>query len=192
MKENDIIRFLEKRLSASRFLHSLGVADTAEKIARQQRVPVYKARHAGLLHDYAKVICEKDLKNIAIRIQGWGIDEQELQIPQVLHAPVSAYLVKKKFGIDDGEIIEAIRYHTIGSPGMGELAKILFVADFIEPNRDYKDVIEARERLEDGLAKTIIFICESKIKYNLDQGRLIHPNTVLLRNAYLREEVMGC
>lgn len=192
MKEADLIQALKNRYSERRLLHSLGVANTAEKLASQTGVVASKARQAGLLHDYAKGLGSDELCNIASLIKEWDIDELELAIPRVLHAPVSAYLVKDEFGITDIEILEAIRYHTIGNPGMGILAKIIFVADFIEPNRDFNEAIKVREVLEDGIDKAIINICNFVIKYNIDQGRLIHPNTVFLRNVYLREDVTGC
>ncbi|MFP4015508.1 MAG: bis(5'-nucleosyl)-tetraphosphatase (symmetrical) YqeK [Halanaerobiales bacterium] len=208
MQEAEIIEILKNRLQNKRFEHTLDVADTAEEVVRyiyQQKDKlreesifkneskdfiIGRVRQAALLHDLAKNMGTAELYNIAdIIIKEWEIDEQELAIPQVLHAPVSAYLAKHELGVADYDVLEAIRFHTIGDPAMGEIAQVIFVADFIEPNRDFLQAQKARyEFHENGLEAAIIMICDFNIKYNIDWRREIHPNTILLRNAYLRRQ----
>lgn len=191
-----------------RVKHTLEVADTAEEIVRliyQEKAVkighsifkdeiedfiVSQVRQAALLHDFAKNMEYGELYTIAeLIIDEWEIDEQELAIPPVLHAPVAAYLAKNELGIADYEVLEAIRFHTIGSPEMGEISKILYVADFIEPGREFSAAKKARHELhENGLEAAIITICDFNIKYNIDWRKEIHPNTILLRNAYLRRQ----
>ncbi|MEJ6951100.1 bis(5'-nucleosyl)-tetraphosphatase (symmetrical) YqeK [Natronospora cellulosivora (SeqCode)] len=187
MKEADLILDLKNKLSEKRFVHSLAVADTAEIIANIENCSVMKARQAGLLHDYAKLLSFNELKRISdLILDDWKIDNDELSIPHLLHAPVSAYLVERNLGINDREVLEAIRYHTIGSPDMGKLAQIIYVADYIEPNRNFKEADIIRKELENGLDSAIILICNYSIQYNIKKERIIHPNTLRLRNAYLR------
>ena len=187
MKEQDILLEIKSKMPVKKYKHSIAVADTAEMIASKENFSIKKARQAALLHDYAKAMSITELRNIAdLIIDEWNIDKEELLIPYVLHAPVSAYLAKTKLGISDMEVLEAIRFHTIGSPDMGKLAQIIFLADFIEPNRNFSEADTIRSQLEKGLEETIILICSYSIKYNIDLQRIVHPNTVRLRNAYLR------
>ncbi len=206
MQELELIEILKGRLAKKRVQHIINVADTAEKIAKDiyneyQSINIGKAamtegylikrvRQAALLHDFAKDLTIGELRNISeLMIDEWLIDEEELAIPQVLHAPVSAYLAKHEIGIADYEVLEAIRFHTIGSPGMGKIAQIIFIADFIEPNRDFAAAEKARNKYQkNGIESVIIMICDYNIKYNIDRGKQVHPNTVILRNAYLRRQ----
>lgn len=206
MQELELIEILKGRLAKKRVQHIINVADTAEKIAKDiyneyqsinirkaamtERYLIKRVRQAALLHDFAKDLTIGELHNISeLMIDEWLIDDEELVIPQILHAPVSAYLAKHELGIADYEVLEAIRFHTIGSPGMGKIAQIIFIADFIEPNRDFAAAEEARnEYQKNGLESVIIMICDYNIKYNIDRGKQVHPNTVILRNAYLRRQ----
>jgi len=206
LQELELIEILKGRLAKKRVQHIINVADTAEKIAKDiyneyQSINIGKAamtegylikrvRQAALLHDFAKDLTIGELRNISeLMIDEWLIDEEELAIPQVLHAPVSAYLAKHEIGIADYEVLEAIRFHTIGSPGMGKIAQIIFIADFIEPNRDFAAAEKARNKYQkNGIESVIIMICDYNIKYNIDRGKQVHPNTVILRNAYLRRQ----
>lgn len=182
---DQILKIVKEKLSPRRLAHSIAVAETSAKLASQVGISIKKVQIAALLHDYAKGFEEKKLRKI-IKKSGWEIDSFELKLIQLLHAPVSAFLAKDEFGIEDKEILEAIRFHTIGHPDMGLLALILYISDYIEPNRNYPGVEEARRRAVEGITPAIIFITGQSIKYNIDRGRLIHPNTLLLRNAYLR------
>ncbi|MTI58477.1 MAG: HD domain-containing protein [Firmicutes bacterium] len=185
VNREETIEVIKECLPADRFKHSLAVAVTAEKLARKEGLAVDKAYLAGLLHDYAKGYSEEELKRLA-RISSWYIDEEEMSIYQLLHAPVAAYLVEKELGIDDSQILEAIRYHTIGSPDMGKLAVIIYIADFIEPSRDFSGIDKIRKEVDQGLDYGILAITNHILRYHLDNNRLIHPNTLALRNAYLR------
>ncbi len=189
LTENKIIHDLKERLNKERFKHTLAVADTAEEIAKKVDVSVDRARKAGLLHDYAKNLSKEEIMTLAYLARkeepGLKIDDMEINLSPVLHAPVGAYLVKRDYGLAEEDILEAIRYHTIGSPDMGKLAQIIFVADFIEPNRDFPCIDKVRESLKTDLHDIIILICNHTIKYNIEQGRLIHPNTLFMRNRYL-------
>lgn len=175
---------LKKRLSKYRFKHTIGVAKTAVSIAKKIGIDLQKAELAGLLHDYAKCIDEKKLLEIVNR-SDWEIGSIELNLPAVLHAPAGAFLVQNKYGIIDKDILEAIRFHTIGDPEMGKLALIIFVADFIEPNRNYSGVDKLRKIPKKHLDKLIVSVCNKSIEYNIGKNRIIHPNTLLLRNKYL-------
>ncbi|MGM0438323.1 MAG: bis(5'-nucleosyl)-tetraphosphatase (symmetrical) YqeK [Bacillota bacterium] len=182
---NSIKNDLKKRLSKKRYLHTMGVVEVAIKLAKKNDVNIEKTIIAALLHDYAKPLSEKELLNYAQKMNG-EIDSIEIKIPAILHAPVGAFLVKQKYDIINKDILEAIRYHTIGKPDMGKLALIIFAADFIESNRSFPGVEKLRDISDNcSLAKLIVAVCDQSIEYNIAQKKIIHPNTLLLRNEHL-------
>ncbi len=185
-----VIKKVKKKIDKKRLKHSLKVAETAEKLAVSEDVNPEKAYLAGILHDYAKSVDKGKLKKLAAKSL-WEIDRYEYLIPEVLHAPVGAYLVKKEFSIKDKQILEAIRFHTIGSPKMDKLAKIIFISDIIEPNRKFSGIEQIRKSVKINLDKGIIKACNHAIKYNIEKKRLLHPNTIELRNKLLKEDGDG-
>ncbi|MFW6022331.1 MAG: bis(5'-nucleosyl)-tetraphosphatase (symmetrical) YqeK [Halanaerobiaceae bacterium] len=196
MRESDLKELIKNKVPEKRYIHTLSVAETAVEIAEnilnnKQDFFLKKVKYAALLHDYAKGMEIGILRNMASLVKDeWNIDDEEWLIPQVLHAPISAHLSKYELGIDDPDVLEAIRYHTVGSPEMGIVAQVIFVADFIEPGRDFAtaDIVRATLNEKKCLENVIIDICNFIIRYNINHGRQIHPNTLLLRNAYLRRQ----
>ena len=175
---------LKNWLSKERYIHTQGVVEVATQLAQKNNVNIEKTIIAALLHDYAKPLSQKELFQYAEKIND-DIDKTEMKIPSVLHAPVGAFLVKKKYDIINKDILEAIRYHTIGNPEMSKLALIIFAADFIEPSREFPGVRKLRDISKSNLSQLIIAVCDQSIKYNINKKKIIHPNTLLLRNEYL-------
>ncbi len=178
----EIIRF---KLSKPRFKHSLQVAEVARELAEHYQVDADKAYLIGILHDYAKGISAEELLATAEKNELLQ-DELERQVPDLLHAPVGSWLVQHELKIEDQDILQAIRFHTLGDLNMSVMDKIIYLADMIEPGRDYP----GQERLK-GLAfrdldDAMLFGLESTIRYCLDRGRLLHPRTVEVRNHYLQ------
>ena len=93
-----------------------------------------QAELAGLLHDCAKYFNDEEIIK-KCRKHGIEVSEAELRAPAVLHAKYGAWLAKNRYGVSDPEILSAIRWHTTGKPDMTTLEKIIFIADYIEPNR---------------------------------------------------------
>jgi predicted HD superfamily hydrolase involved in NAD metabolism len=161
------------RLSERRYEHTLRVADTAEDLALAHDLDAQWARLAALLHDAAREMGPEEFLNLADK---WGIQvgEPEQQSPKLLHGPVAAELAKRELGVDDEDVIEAIRAHTTGRPGMGPLALVLYVADKIEPARDYPSVGRLRTlaRLDlKGAAEESL----RAIAHNEERGKATHP-----------------
>ncbi|MEN6391922.1 MAG: bis(5'-nucleosyl)-tetraphosphatase (symmetrical) YqeK [Syntrophomonas sp.] len=183
----EVIRF---KLSKHRFKHSLQVAEVARELAQHYQEDADKAYLIGLLHDYAKGISSEELLAIAEK-NGLLQDEMERQVPDLLHAPVGSWLVRHELKIEDGDILQAIRFHTLGDLNMNVMDKIIYLADMIEPGRDYP----GQERLKclafRDLDDAMLFGLESTIRYCLDQGRLLHPRTIEVRNHYLQFIIPG-
>lgn len=147
--ENDILSWLKENLSEERYSHSLGTAECARELAKKYNLDEEKAYTAGLLHDCAKCFTNEKLKEIIDK--NLHVEECEMLNYKTLHAPVSAYIAQKDFGVTDDEILSAIRWHTLGKLNMTEFEKIIFLADKIEPNtRDEKYRNEILEILKEN------------------------------------------
>jgi predicted HD superfamily hydrolase involved in NAD metabolism len=160
------------------------MADVARDLAEYYGVDVEKTYITGLLHDYAKGIPGDQLLAIAEE-NGLIEDEIERYIPDVLHAPVGAYLLKEELGIEDDAILNAVRFHTLGSLHMSEMDKIIYLADMIEPGRDFPGMERLKCLAFRNLDQGMLVGSQSTLKYCIDQGRIIHPKTVLIRNHFL-------
>lgn len=121
-----------------------------------------------------------------IKNSNWILDDLELSIIPVLHAPAGAVIAQKEFNIDDDEILEAIRYHTLGHPKMGNLAKIIYAADFIAEDRSFAGLDEIRSKIEKNFEFGLYLITSHIIKYQLNQNNFIHPYSNDLRNKLLK------
>ena len=157
INETEIKEWLKNNLSSERYSHSIGTAECAKELAQKYGLDKEKAYIAGLLHDCAK--CFSREKLLEIIHNNLDVEESELQNYKTLHAPVSAYIAEKDFGVADKEILSAIRWHTLGKLEMSDFEKIIFLADKIEPNtREGKYTAEIKECLneENGLDKALL------------------------------------
>lgn len=175
---------IEKRLSPKRYNHSLGVASAADHLANLHGEDREKAQLAGLLHDYAKNL---DAPTLLVNAERLGIELslEDRLLPDLLHGPVGALLVKRELGLENKQILQAISSHTMGGIDMEPLDKIIFLADMIEPGRDYPLLERLKCLCERDLNSAMIFGLDLTIKYCLEQGRLLHPFTVAVRNRLL-------
>ena len=145
MEREEMLQFLKKKLPSKRYIHSIGVEYTAACMAFVYGEDVERCRLAGLLHDNAKYMNDSEKLKKAEKY-GLPINDCERRNPDLLHGKLGAYYAERRFGIVDPEILSAITYHTTGRPDMTLLEKIVFVADFIEPNRKMiKELPEIRK-----------------------------------------------
>lgn len=135
MEFNEIKKKLKKELDKERYAHTKGVMYTAGCLAMAHEYSIEKAMLAGLLHDCAKCI-PNDEKITLCKKHDILISAVEYENPSLLHAKLGAFLAKEKYGVEDAEILHAIKVHTTGEPNMNILDKIIYIADYIEPKRD--------------------------------------------------------
>ena len=165
--------FARSRLSKERYEHTLRVADTAEDLALAHDLEADRARLSALLHDAAREMGPEEFLNLADR---WHLQvgDQERQSPKLLHGPVAAELARRELGIDDEEVLQAVRAHTTGRPGMGPLALVLYVADKIEPARDYPSVGRLRTLAKDDLRRAAEESLRRTIAHNEERVKTTH------------------
>ena len=168
MKTVDIKKIrkkMEKTLDPKRFEHTLGVAYTAAALAMCYEVDINKAQTAGLLHYCAK--CMSNEKKLLIcEKHHIPVNDVEKKNPFLLHAKVGSYLAMKQFCIHDQDIINAILNHTTGRPGMSQLEKIIYIADYIEPGRKQApNLTQVRRMAFQDLDKALLQILGDTLKY---------------------------
>lgn len=172
-----IRKSMEKELDAKRYEHTLGVAYTAAALAMCYDVDPVRAETAGLLHDCAK--CLSDDKKVSVcRKNNMEISSVESRNPYLLHAKAGYCIAKSKFDIDDPDILNAILNHTTGRPGMSELEKIIYIADYIEPSRKQAPNLSEVRRLSfRDLDGALLKILSDILSYLEGGGKEIDPLT---------------
>ncbi len=177
---------LRNDLDHDRYWHTISVAFIASALAmRYHYDSPDRAEIAGLLHDCAKCI-PNETKYALCSEFGIYLNDFELANPSLVHAKLGAEIASSKFGVFDRDILDAIRTHTTGSPNMSVLQKIIYVADFIEPNRD--DIIPHIESIQslafDNLDRAVYEISGYSIEYLKKAGKNIDPATIATHDYY--------
>ena len=184
-RENiDLIKAdLKEKLPKKRYEHTLGVAYTAASLAMCYGEDILKAELAGILHDVAKAKKSSELKDdmkgyIDPYTDGDYVALIADKAPQILHAIYAPYLAKKDYKIEDKDILSAIRWHTTGKKDMTMLEKIVFVADYIEPNRKkLPDLDRIRTLSFHDISEAVKVTAKSTIEYLGSQGMYIDKFT---------------
>lgn len=182
---NDLIPLLRKKMEKAqdqrRFEHTLGVTYTAGCLAMCSGADPEKAEIAGLLHDCAKCISNEKKIQICEK-HAIEINDAERRNPFLLHAKAGAFLAETKYGISDQDILNAIRFHTTGRPGMTLLEKIVFIADYIEPGRMHSSRLpELRKLAFQNMEQALTEILKDTLIYLNTTEAEIDPMT---RNTY--------
>ncbi len=179
---------LKKELDTARYRHTLGVAHTAVCLAMKYGYDINKAYLTGLLHDCAKAYKSKEQVSLAEKL-GLEVSEAEKAHPQILHAKTGAYIAKNTYGIKDEDVLNAIRYHTTGKPGMNLLEKIIYVADYIEPNRSVMKRLDViRKTAFEDIDAALLMILEDTVSYlNTKSPENVDEMTEKTYEYYLKE-----
>jgi predicted HD superfamily hydrolase involved in NAD metabolism len=173
----ELIRTLEQELNYKRFVHTLAVAGTASSLAMCYGMNIEKAELAGLLHDCAKCIDVRKMQKLCEKA-GLEISPFEAGSGSLLHSKAGSVLAAEKYGCTDPDILNAIRYHTTGRPGMSLLEKIIFVADYIEPGRyTAKNLPEIRKTAFEDIDEALLKILYDTLVYLNSTGNTVDPMT---------------
>lgn len=175
---------LSKKLKKDRFEHTIGVMYTAASLAMCYDEDIEKALTAGLLHDCAK-FCSSSDQILLCRKYDLELTPSELEMPALIHAKLGAFLARRKYKIKDQDILDAITYHTTGRPGMSMLEKIVYIADYIEPNRKpIPGLQEIRNIVFQDINRAVYLSAQRTVRYLKDGGRAVDPMTVSTCDYY--------
>ncbi|MDE5556759.1 MAG: bis(5'-nucleosyl)-tetraphosphatase (symmetrical) YqeK [Ruminococcus sp.] len=178
-------KYLKENLSQKRYTHSLNVAEECRKLARKYGEDPDKAYFAGLLHDICKEIPDEQQKKLVIE-SGFSVCREELDTKSLWHAIAGAYFIKTHFSVEDIDILNSVRFHTVGRAGMTRLEEIVYLGDLISADRDYKDVDRMRKIAYTSLNSAMLEAFEYSIKSVVKKGGLIPICTAEGYNFYRR------
>ncbi|GIN75029.1 hypothetical protein CHCC14820_3640 [Bacillus paralicheniformis] len=185
MKREEALACVQEQLTEQRYIHTVGVMETAVKLAERFGADVKKAEIAAIFHDYAKFRPKEEMKQIILN--GGGPLEVLDFHHELWHAPAGAALVKTEVGITDEDILSAIRFHTSGRPNMTLLEKVIYVADYIEPGRRFPGVEEVRTLAEEDLDLALIQALKNTITFLISKNQAVYPETVATYNALVND-----
>ena len=183
---SELVKKLKDSLNKqSRFEHCLRVEQTAIQLAKLNHEDVEKAAVAGLIHDYAKERSAEEFKRVIIAkkmdpdLLNWG--------NFIWHGEVGAEIIQDELKITDEEILNAVRRHTIGAVQMTTLDKIVYVADYVEPGRDFPGANYAREVEFADLDDGVRYETQHTLQYLLENNQKIYPAAILTYNQWNAE-----
>ncbi len=186
-KYTEYKKILQERLTPKRYHHSLCVADEAVRIAAKYGGDTEKAYLAGLLHDITKNASEEEHLHI-FREFDIMLNDIEKNAEKLWHAISGAAYIEHMLGINDTEIITAVRYHTTARKNMTQLEKILYLADFTSADRDYDDVDIMRQKLEISMEDALQYALSYTINDLVSRDKPLHLDTV---EAYNENALKG-
>lgn len=176
MKHEKMLYKLKKALDSQRYEHTLGVEETARQMAKCFGADEEKAALAGLLHDCAKCL---PLEKMVKAAKGEQLDDVMRESKALMHSVAGMCMARDLYGVEDGEVLSAIRWHTTGRAQMTALEKIIYLADMIEPSRKpYPGLNELRKRCFTDLDDAMHFALASSLAHVQAQGKTLHPDTL--------------
>ncbi|HAP23636.1 MAG TPA: HD domain-containing protein [Lactobacillus sp.] len=179
----ELIAKVKEQVSEKRFKHILGVEQAALELARANDYELEKASVAALVHDYAKERSDSEFKALIVQT---GLEQDLLNWNNFIwHGVVGAEIIKKELKITDEEILNAVRRHTVGAKEMTTLDQIVYVADYIEPGRDFPGVDQARQLAAESLRAAVEFETKHTLLYLMNNDKTIYPAAILTYNAYV-------
>ncbi len=186
MDHSQMLKVVKERLPENRFIHVLGVVDTAIELAKEFNVPESKAQTAAILHDVAKFSDREWMKSIIVSEK---LDPLLLEYhAELWHAPVGAYVAKTEFEVEDEDVLNAIRYHTTGRESMSDLEKVVYIADLIEPNRKFTGVEELRQLKERGLDVMMEASVKHSIEFLVSKNQPVFPDSLKCYNYFVQQK----
>jgi len=185
MIKNEIINQLKQRLILKLYSHVLATGDMARKLAKIYNIDEEKAYLAGILHDCAKNMSQKELLVYAHN-HSIAIDSIILLQPSLLHGIIGSDIAMREFGVNDSDILHAIEAHSIGLKEMSLLDKIIYISDSAEPNRDYNGVDEIRNLAFGGeLDRALLESMSIKLAHVMSKRIMIHPTSIEAWNGII-------
>jgi predicted HD superfamily hydrolase involved in NAD metabolism len=177
--------YLKANLKKSRYDHSLRVQDMAVRLAKRYGADISKASFAGRYHDIAKCFDPETMDGYILK---YGLPEGLLGNPALAHSKVGAAILAHEFGVTDGDILDAVSYHTTARAGMSLLEELIYVADVVEDGRTYPDLKYYQDLAFDDLDQCALEILEYTIGDIKSKGRALDNDTAEARD-YIRKKL---
>ena len=178
-----IIETIRAKLSEKRFKHCENVSKVAVELAKIYGADEEKAYLAGYAHDVAKEMTLEQMNELTLHLD---LDSHIRSSKALLHALAGACYLKKTFNISE-DVFNACFYHTMGRENMSVLEKVIFMADYIEPSREFEGIEEIRSLAYEDIDASIVKAIDSTLKYLMETNKKIYYKTVLTRNFYLKQ-----
>lgn len=183
--KREITDYIKENFSEKRRIHTEGVRITAVKLAEKYGENIENTEIAALFHDMFRGVRVDVINDYVNRL---GLDKKYLNNPNLAHGKIAAKVMEQNYGIDNEDILNAVSFHTTGRAGMSRLEKIIYLADAIEPNRDYPSVDLLRNLADVNLDKAMVMSLERTIDYVRQQGSFLDEDTLKARDYYLKEK----
>lgn len=181
MQQQNYKQIIRNLMGDYRYNHSCNVADEAVTLARLYGCDVQKAYTAGILHDVTKEIPKAEQLQM-IQDSGIILDSVQQKSPKLWHAVSGSVYIRRALAIDDGDIINAVRYHTTGRANMSLLEKVIYIADYTSAERSYDGADIMREKSRRSLEEAMLFSCQFTLQSLSAKETAIHPDQLFLYN----------
>ncbi len=181
LNDKQIKKLLSQMLDDYRYNHSICVADESKRLADKYGADSQKAYFAGLVHDITKNYSREEHLKI---FDNFGIilSDVEKNSDKLWHAMSGSVYIKEYLGVDDNDIVSAVRYHTTAKSDMTLLEKVIYVADFTSADRNYPDVDVMRQLSDKSLEEAMIYALKYTIDELIDRNAVVHPDTLCAYN----------
>lgn len=179
-----LIEYIERNMTEKRKVHTYAVAEEAKKLSCRYGEDLEKAELAALFHDIFRGVSEQALNGYVRQL---GLSSAYLDNCNLAHSKIAAFIMERDYRIIDQDLINAVSFHTTGRANMSRLEKIIYLADAIEPNRNYPNVEEIREMAYQDLEKACLLSLEHSIDYVKCKGLYLDQDTVLAKDSLIEE-----
>jgi predicted HD superfamily hydrolase involved in NAD metabolism len=177
-----ILQALKKRLKTNRYEHTLRVIDYGKTLAEIHKVSSKQVIYAAALHDFCKNTSDQEIINCLKEHMPEAINEIILNKPNLGHGHMAALMVKDWFSVEDQVIINAIKHHTFGSKEISTVGKIVYLADHLEPDRNFIGVDTMRKLVKVDLNEALILASSQTLTYEISLQHMLHEDTLQMRN----------
>lgn len=182
----DYKKIIRGMMGDYRYKHSLNVAEEAVALAELYGGDRQRAYIAGILHDITKEISTEEQLQL-FKDGGIILDDVQKTAPKLWHSISGSIYIRLRLGIDDPDVINAVRYHTTGRAGMSLLEKIIYTADFTSAERSYNGADIMREKSRRSLEEAMLFSCQFTLKNLSEKSAAIHPDQLFCYNDLVLE-----
>lgn len=180
MKRDEAIEIIKNVLPESRYEHTLRVTDTAKMLSKTYNESEAEIELAALLHDYAKHRPKEELKRWILKT---NLPKDLLYYHHELwHGPVGSVLIERELGVINHSVQQAIRFHTTGRANMSNIELIVYLADYIEPGRNFPGVENVRALAKRSLHEACFVAAKQTLEYLISKKQSIYPDSLHIYN----------